>query len=337
MASRKSRTEKRQRAKGRRSTGLNPMIKVWGIVISIVISLVLLIIFIDEYQINQGFPSLIKKRQYDPYIPQRGTEATPDTNKHQVRASQIEQGQTDSPRNSPSQKPNMCGAIIIDDLGLDWAIAQECISLDLPIACSILPNMPYSTKIAERAHQNGKIVMAHIPMETIDETKMKQSLPWLLVGMSLSTIETTIDTIIAEIHHAQGANNHTGSRFTADRTGMKDVLSCLKKRGMFFIDSRTTTETLAFQIAQSMGIPSAERQVFFDNMDDDDKIRDEFERFIQLIIRDKSAIAIGHTKPKTLALLKEYGPIFKQKGITIVPVTSLLSPPYSTDQLARKR
>jgi len=319
------------------SRSMRMMTKLWFSLFSIVVSLVLIVLYLDEYQVNQGYPSLFKKKVYISFQArdQSEAEAVP-------FPSPVPTVEPTRPPVKPVVIPhidsnNNRGAIIIDDMGLDITRAQDFLAIDAPLAFSILPTLPHSRKTADLVYNHGRVVMVHIPMETIDEANMKQSLPWLLVGMNVTIIESILDAMLAEIPHARGANNHTGSRFTTDRSSMRHVLSYLKSKDMFFIDSRTTTETVAFELAQSMGIPSAERKVFFDDNDDETMIRHEFERFTQTILKNGPAIGIGHPKPATLSILQEYVPIFARNGITIVPITEMLSPQWQSNQLALKR
>lgn len=317
---------------------MDSMTKLWITLLSIIISLLLLVIFVDEYQINKGYPSIIKKRLDEEYIPLKDyqTAAIPSRLDDPSTSIVPELEHKDSTEQI-SEAKKLKGAVIIDDMGMDYTVANELLSFGIPLTFSILPNMPYTEKVARLAHESGMVVLAHIPMESIDETKMVASLPWLLIGMSEQKINEILESIFDQVKYAQGANNHTGSRFTTDRRGMTTVLSFIKNRGLFFIDSRTTTATIAFEIAQSLGIPSAERKVFFDDADDEDSIIHEFERFIQVIENEGHAIGIGHPKPNTIKVLRRYVHIFEKRGIELVPVTTLLKPPLTPDQLAFHR
>ncbi|MFC1848953.1 divergent polysaccharide deacetylase family protein [candidate division CSSED10-310 bacterium] len=311
------------------------MNRIWILMASIVLCLVGLILLVDDFQAKRGYPPLFKSAD-SPVSERPLTKNHPDQKKATPPAKSLP---TRVPRTPVSDAPvaKVRGAIILDDIGLDLSVAKELLEIEVPLCFSILPARQYSTQIAELAHRQGKVIMAHIPMEARNPEKMHSGLPWLLVGMNPSKIEKITLSILKQIKYAQGANNHTGSRFTTYKPGLEIFLSSLKRQGMFFIDSRTTVNTKAYEMAQSMGIPSAERNVFFDDRDDVTEIATQCDRFINYALREGQAIGIGHPKKNTITVLKKYIPIFKQKGITLVPVTDLLTPSITPEYLALKQ
>lgn len=226
-------------------------------------------------------------------------------------------------------------AIIIDDLGQDIEIARKLISLKIPLAIAVLPDMTYSRQIAKLAHEKGKVVMAHLPMQAIRRDNMTAGLPWLETSMSRVKIEEILEAIFAQNPYASGANNHTGSLFTANSQSMGYVLDYLKKHHLFFVDSRTTTRTVAFTEARERAIPSCERNVFFDDDHNPEIIRKEFKRFIEYAKIHGTAVGIGHPRPETFMVLKEFIPKFHQENIRIVKITDLLKPDSEELKLAR--
>ena len=109
-----------------------------------------------------------------------------------------------------------------------------------------------------------------------------------------------------------------------DSEKIKIVFSELKRRGLFFLDSRTTPQTIGLQVAQSVGLKATERSIFIDNSSADEDIKQQLERLIQLSLSKGKAIAIGHPHPSTLKSLKEMIPKMKEMGIEIVPLSGVL-------------
>jgi uncharacterized protein len=296
--------------------------------------LLLAIAFLDRTQVHEGYPTIFqipKKRT----TPVKKSESA--ARSHPTRKTVKKSPPPDRPQKvgEPEVKTiangvsTARGAIIIDDLGQQVEVAKELLELDTPIAFSILPSMSESGRIARLAAERGRIVMAHIPMETVRIDQMQESLPWLLVGMKATVIERTLDQIFTELPQARGANNHTGSRFTTYRPGMEIVLDYLKQKTLFFVDSRTTTETVGYNIARQKGIPCAERNIFFDDDDHAQAVTLQFDRFIDFAKKNGSVIGIGHPKAETLKILKEYLPKIQQAGVRLVPITEMLNPPLS--------
>ncbi len=213
-------------------------------------------------------------------------------------------------------------AIIIDDMGYDYAIDERFLKLPVPLSFAFLPYGPNTKRLARLARSKNRDVLVHVPMEP--ENKMLNPGPGVLtLAMSVDSLIETLEQDIQEVPGAVGVNNHMGSRFTADRKAMKYVLAILKQKGLFFIDSRTTKNTVAFEMARQMGVPCGERAVFLDHSDNRKLIEHQVMRLVRLAQRDGSAIGIGHPYVNTYKVLYKMLPII-QKDVAIVPVHRLV-------------
>lgn len=215
-------------------------------------------------------------------------------------------------------------AIVIDDMGQNPAHLDALIGLGGQVGVSILPYQPYSRQTAVAAREAGLDVLLHMPMEA--DTKYNGlGEGALYVGMNSDELTNTLDKALDMVPGAMGMNNHMGSALTADRASMKSVMSELKRRRLFFLDSRTTAETVAESTAREMGVPTAARKVFLDDSNEPEDVRKQFERLIKLAKKDGVAIAIGHPRPATLEVLREGVPELEKEGIALVRVSSLVN------------
>jgi len=225
------------------------------------------------------------------------------------------------------QKPLRKGlpriALIIDDMGYAPYIADGFLELDLPLAFSVLPRAPYTQRIAKKARKMGHELILHLPMEPTDYPNVNPGPGALLTKMSKRKIKTTLNRHLDEIPGIRGVNNHMGSLFTAKRDKMAVVMGELKKRNLFYIDSRTTTETVAHELAEMMGVPVASRSVFLDNDLSPNAIRFQMERLFGIARHSGAAIGIGHPNEETLDLLKKYLEKLRTR-VTVVPVSELI-------------
>jgi polysaccharide deacetylase 2 family uncharacterized protein YibQ len=150
----------------------------------------------------------------------------------------------------PALRPKM--AIVIDDLGGENKISQELLRWDLPITFSILPFTPYSKILAEEAHRKGKEVILHLPMEPRGYPQVKPGEGVLLEEMDEAKLLRQLSRDIEAVPYIKGVSNHMGSRLMEDPEKIKIVFSELKRRGLFFLDSRTTPQTVGLEVAQSV-------------------------------------------------------------------------------------
>jgi polysaccharide deacetylase 2 family uncharacterized protein YibQ len=146
----------------------------------------------------------------------------------------------------------------------------------------------------------------------------------LAEGMSAGEVARRTRAAIEAVPGAVGVNNHMGSRLTADESTMRAMLGVVAERGLFFVDSRTTPDSVAERVARELGVPTAARDVFLDAEGDASSIAAELERLLELARRQGAAIAIAHPHPATLELLERELPLLKARGFELVPVSYLL-------------
>ena len=141
--------------------------------------------------------------------------------------------------------------------------------------------------------------------------------------MNADEIMRVMDQDLRKIKGARGVNNHMGSAFTEDRGKMRIVLAELKKRGLFFVDSRTTKLTVALDLAREIGLRSDRRTVFLDNNLAPNVMKLQMERLFSMARNQGYAIGIGHPYKETLRLLEEYCSKIKSE-FQMVPVSELM-------------
>ncbi len=211
-------------------------------------------------------------------------------------------------------------AIIIDDLGPNKQMAREVLKLKSPLTLSILPQQDYSAWIAEEGHRLGLDIMIHIPMEAAKPLRLGKG--GLYTWMTDREISQTIEEDIRSVPHTKGANNHMGSLFTRDERVMNAVISELKERKLFFLDSLTTPESVGFKIAKAQGLKTVCRDVFLDDSDDPGEIEVQWNRLIKEAKQRGHAVALGHPKKHTIEFLQKA--LRNNKEVTFVPVSELL-------------
>lgn len=211
-------------------------------------------------------------------------------------------------------------AIIIDDLGYSLQRGVQAVDLPAPVTLSIIPNTPYARRLAEHAQRSGKEIMMHLPMTPMGDPTKDPLV--LTASLSDAGFDHLISEAMASVPGATGLNNHMGSALTQDRTAMERLMQRLDAEGLFFIDSRTTAETVAATVAQEMAVPVASRSVFLDNERDPDMILAKLKQAIAIAERTGNAVAIGHPYPETLAVLNQALPALPYE-VAMAPASTL--------------
>lgn len=228
------------------------------------------------------------------------------------------------PPRQPYPKPSYRMAIIIDDIGYNLATLDKFLKLNANLTFSVLPDAPYARESAERIVKAGRELMVHLPMEPLGDEPGYLSNKSLLTTMSDEEIKKTLLEFLEILPQAKGVNNHMGSKFTTDEHAMKITLEVIKSRGLFFIDSRTNSHSVAFNVAKSLGLRTAISNGFLDNFRSKEKIEEHLDALALNAITGGKALGIGHPYTITLEVLAQKLPLLKQKGIELVAVSRLL-------------
>jgi len=214
-------------------------------------------------------------------------------------------------------------AIIIDDLGHDRFIAEKFLNLDAPLTFSLLPFGPHSKKIAKMADLKGREIMLHLPMEPVEYPEANPGRGALLFSMDPDQLIKQLRTDLSIISLIKGVNNHMGSKITADSVRMNQIFTILKMQNLFFIDSRSTAESVCRSSARLLKVPFAERDVFLDNIQDSESIRKQIEKLTDIAKKHGEAIGIAHPYSITYNILLKELPALEKK-VVIVPASQLV-------------
>jgi hypothetical protein len=214
-------------------------------------------------------------------------------------------------------------AIILDDLGSDRAAAEAIFALPYPLTISVLPNHEHSSEIANEALRRGYQVMLHLPMQAVATEKPEAR--ELRPNMPEAEVSRLVDQFLQSVPGAVGVNNHQGSRATSDPALMAELMPMLRDRHLFYIDSRTTATTVAYDTAQNSGLPSAFRNVpFLDDVTETSAVRKQLAVALRDAREKGQAIAIGHPHAGTLQALREMLPNAQSQGVRLVFASELV-------------
>ena len=227
---------------------------------------------------------------------------------------------------SSTQRPSQNTGIlvfVIDDAGNNLNDLEPFLRIPGPLTIAVLPGLPYSAEAARRIRAAGKEVILHQPMEAIGAQNPGPSA--IYSGMREDEIRSILARNIAEVGPVAGINNHQGSKISMDREIVEIILRFCIERGLFFLDSRTTAETVIPSLARRLGLKIAERDVFLDNEQDRDSMLRYISTGLTRAQRNGSAVMIGHVWSPALApLLTEQFPVLTIQGYTLKTVSDII-------------
>ncbi len=214
-------------------------------------------------------------------------------------------------------------SIIIDDVGYNERALPDAIALTVPVDFAVLPRLPYTRRLAETLARGGFEIMLHQPMEPTSRS-MDPGPGSITTRMSREQVEAIVQENLQQLPMARGLNNHMGSQATASRKVMETVLPFLSERGLFFLDSLTTSRSVCREVAADLAIPIAARDIFLDNELTREDIITQLEKLRRLALRRGEGIAIGHFHSLTLRTIEEIAPSFEADEIEFVFASEII-------------
>lgn len=215
-------------------------------------------------------------------------------------------------------------AIVIDDFGhTSQRLVNRFCQLPFRLTLAVLPNEGQADAIAERALAAGHEVLVHLPMEPDGYPENDPGPDAVMVDQDADEIRWRVRRAIDHVPGAVGLNNHMGSRATADSRVMALVLEEVSRHPLFFLDSRTTPESKAWKMAQEAGIPSVQRDLFIDPLEEVTSVEENLWELAELAARNGHAVGVGHDRQQTLSALEYVLPRLERRGFRFVPVSQL--------------
>lgn len=214
-------------------------------------------------------------------------------------------------------------ALVLDDWGYDVNKLRHLDGVTVPLTIAVIPFLRNTKETALRAVNMGYEVIVHMPMEPKGMETNKPGYGALLTDMKENDIRLIVGNDIKNVPNAVGVNNHMGSQFTENEDLMKIALSEVKKRGLFFVDSRTSAASVGYETAKKLKMKTAKRNIFLDNERNDDYIKAQLYKAVKMAKKNGSAIAIGHHYKETLRVLKQEIANIEKEGVQIVKVSDL--------------
>lgn len=193
-------------------------------------------------------------------------------------------------------------SIVIDDVGYLLKEDNAILNMPVAIAVAILPNAPHANLMATKAHQQGREILIHLPMAPLSKQRLERDT--LQPSMSNEEVQRILRNAVDNVPYAVGLNNHMGSAMTSSLSGMQKVMQALSGYRLYFLDSMTIGNSQATSAAAGTEVKVLKRNVFLDDTADQEEIRRQFNRAIDLARRNGSAIAIGHPRPDTIKVLQ---------------------------------
>lgn len=226
------------------------------------------------------------------------------------------------PFDIPPAQNNATLVIIFDDGGQNISQLKKCLALTFPVTIAVLPKLSHSVESGKLVRQTQHELMLHQPMQAIN-LNVNPGAGAVTPEMGLNEIAQTIKDNVAEIGPVAGFNNHEGSLITEDENKMMVVLQTANELGIYFLDSRTSSQSRVQAAAMSLGDSYYQRDIFLDNQKTRENIISEVEKGLKIANRKGYVIMIGHVWSADIlpSVLQELYPFLIKKGYKFTTVS----------------
>jgi len=230
-----------------------------------------------------------------------------------------------TPPPESASRPRGRVALIMDDMGNSLEAIYDLCALNRAMTVAVLPYSPLARETANIARDNNLEVILHLPLESLNNEYDNTHTRGLIhTRMSPDDIVRTVEDSLEQVPHIKGVNTHMGSRITPDPALMKIILERIKGHELYFVDSRTTADSVAYDIARGMGIPSGFRHVFLDSEFEEQSIKRQLKLLFERAERNGRAIGICHPSPQTMKVLRENFHLLAEYNLEPVHASALV-------------
>jgi len=224
--------------------------------------------------------------------------------------------------------------IVLDDLGIRKKQTLEAINIDAPLTLAFLPYASRVSELTALAREKGHELMVHVPMQPLGPENPGPNA--LRTDLDQTEVQRRLDWALSQFEGYVGANNHMGSKFTQDDTGLATVMKTMRSRGLLFLDS-VTGPSRAAGSARLEEVPFLRRDVFIDHFINESAIRKYLKQLESTALKNGFAIGIGHPHDITLSILKEWLVGVQARGFQIVPISAVMREQQATTVQAAAR
>lgn len=174
----------------------------------------------------------------------------------------------------------------------------------------------------------------HLPMQPQDYPETNPGADPLLVGMDADAIRTILENDLKNVPGVRGLNNHMGSAATGDEATMQALMRVLREKGLFFLDSLTTSRSVGFETARKAGVPALRNRIFLDyDSENEVTISANLDVALRSARSRGFAVIIGHPHPATVRVLARRVPQLLGEGVVFVTASEMLA---LMDEAARR-
>lgn len=230
------------------------------------------------------------------------------------------------PFDAAEPKPKI--AILVGDLGLSVPASNAAIDrLPPEVTLAFAPYAEDLQSWIAKARTIGHEVILQVPMEPIDYPVNNPGPHALMLSAGIKENLNRLEWMLSRVQGYVGVTNYMGSKFTTSASDMRPILQQIRDRGLLFVDSKSSPQSLGPQIARELRIPRATNNRFIDNEASRTAIDARLEELERVAREAGIAVGIGYPYPVTIERIAAWAAGLKAKGLVLAPVSAIVERP----------
>ena len=216
-------------------------------------------------------------------------------------------------------------AIVIADMGMSQSATHAAIQ-QLPGAVT-LSFAPYASDLdtwIAKARAAGHEVLLQLPMEPNDYPINDPGPYTLLTSLPAEDNLDRLEWLLSRFTGYVGVTDYMGARFTSSPDHLRPILGVLRDRGLMFLDSRSSGDSVAGKLATEIGLPRALNNRFLDAVASRHAIDTRLGELERIAATTGFAIGIGFPFPVTIERIAAWSATLRAKELVLSPVSALV-------------
>jgi polysaccharide deacetylase 2 family uncharacterized protein YibQ len=219
-------------------------------------------------------------------------------------------------------------AIVMTGLGLSAKATQAALSgLPSAVTVGILPYASDAPHWLSAARAAGHEVLLQVPMEPFDFPDSDPGPHTLRTGNANAANIERLDWALTRFTGYAGVTNLLGDRLLSDSESLAPVLAALVRRGLYFYDTGTASQSVAPVVAAGLSAPFAQGTLSIDTIQTALEIDRRLSDLEEQARSHGSAIGTAFLYPVSVERIAQWAKGLQSRGFVLVPVSAIVNKP----------
>ncbi len=217
-------------------------------------------------------------------------------------------------------------AIVMSGLGLSAKATQTALAgLPPAVTVGLLPYSSDAPRWLTAARAAGHEVLLEVPMEPFDFPDSDPGPHTLRAGSVSSANAERLNWALTRFTGYAGVTNLLGDRLLSDTDALAPVITTLSRRGLYFYDSGSASQSVAPQVAGSLSAPFVRGTASIDTIQTALEIDRRLSELEAAARKNGGAVGTAFLYPVSVERIAQWAKGLQSRGFVLVPVSAIVS------------